>query len=95
MADPILAWTQSKQKQIAAFLRELVECESPTDDPAAVTRFTDLFRDRVQDIGAVRIIKATPPYGPHLQCEFDLPGGRSRVRSWRWATPIPCIRWDR
>ena len=63
---------------MVAFLRELVECESPTDAPAAVARFTELFRDRVQDIGKVQIVKATAPYGPHLQCEFDLPGGRKQ-----------------
>jgi hypothetical protein len=35
VADPILTWTQSKQNEIIAFLREMVECESPSDDPVA------------------------------------------------------------
>ena len=73
MPDPILQWTQSKQKEIVAFLRELVECESPSDDPAAISRFTELFADRVSDLGKIRIHKGGKQ-GPHLQCEFTLPG---------------------
>jgi len=33
----------SKQDRMIAFLREMVECESPSDSPAAVDRFVDLF----------------------------------------------------
>ena len=74
MADSILGWTQSKQKDIIAFLREMVECESPSDDPAAIARFVEMFRERVGDIANVRIVKADSGYGPHLQCELSLPG---------------------
>ena len=74
MADPILTWTQSKQNEIIAFLGEMVECESPSDDPAAIGRFVELFRERIADIGKVRTVKAGSGYGPHLQCEFALPG---------------------
>jgi glutamate carboxypeptidase len=78
VADPILTWAQSKQNEIIAFLRELVECESPSDHPAAIAQFVALFQSRVQDLGRVKVIKATPPYGPHLQCEIDLPGPRKK-----------------
>ena len=74
MADRVLTWTRSKQNEIVAFLRELVECESPSDDPAAITRFTDLFRERVRDLGNVEVIPTNLAYGPHLQCEINLPG---------------------
>ncbi len=77
MPDPILQWTQSKQKEIVAFLRELVECESPSDDPAAISRFTELFADRVSDLGKIRIHKGGKQ-GPHLQCEFTLPGRKKQ-----------------
>ena len=73
MQDQILKWTQSKQKEIIAFLRELVECESPSDDPAAITRFIELFADRVSGFGRIKRHKGGE-YGPHLQCEFALPG---------------------
>jgi glutamate carboxypeptidase len=75
--DQILTWSQSKQKDIIAFLREMVECESPSDDPAAITRFTDLFADHVADLGRVKAHKGGD-CGPHLQCEFELPGKRKQ-----------------
>jgi glutamate carboxypeptidase len=73
MDDPVLAYTRSKQGEIIEFLRTLVECESPSDDPSAVTRFADLFESRVSDIASIRRFTATG-FGPHLQCEFKLPG---------------------
>lgn len=54
--------------KIVSFIRELVECESPSDDPAALARFTSLFADRAGDIANCRMV------GTHLQCEFNLPG---------------------
>jgi glutamate carboxypeptidase len=74
--DQILTWAQSKQNEIISFLREMVECESPSDDSAAVARFTELFADRVSDLGRVKLHKPGGLYGPHLQCEILLPGRR-------------------
>lgn len=68
--DPVLAYTRSKQPEIIAFLRDMVECESPSDDPAAIARFIALFESRVGGIARVRRVKT------HLQCEFKLPGKR-------------------
>ena len=59
-------------QNIVSFIRELVECESPSDDPQALARFTSLFADRVADIATCRRV------GTHLQCEFKLPGPRRR-----------------
>lgn len=75
MPDPILLWAQSKQKEIVTFLRELVLCESPSDDPDSIERFAQIIEDHVRDIGRIRFHKGGV-YGPHLQCEFDLPGDR-------------------
>jgi glutamate carboxypeptidase len=71
--DALLRWAHEQQNALISFVRELVECESPSDDPAAVTRFTDLFAARISDIARVRQIKADG-FGPHLMCEFALPG---------------------
>ena len=71
--DPVLAYARSKQQEIIGFLREMVECESPSDDPAAISKFADLFESRVSDIAKIRRVKAKN-FGPHLQCEFKLPG---------------------
>lgn len=76
-ADPLLRWTRSKQKELIVFLRELVECESPSDNPAAVGRFCELFAERVKDIGKTKLIRGGK-YGPHLQFEFNLPGPRKK-----------------
>ena len=72
--DQLLALAESKQKEIVTFIRELVECESPSDDPAAVARYVDLVASRVSDIAKTKIVKGGAGYGPHILCEFKLPG---------------------
>ncbi len=57
-----------------ALVRDLVECESPSDEPAAVARFTELVAAKVAGRARVRILPGGR-FGPHVQCEFDLPGG--------------------
>jgi len=52
-------------------IRELVECESPSDDPASLKRFADLFAVHVSDIARVKTYS-----GGHLRCEFTLPGAK-------------------
>jgi glutamate carboxypeptidase len=69
--DKTLAWARSQRRHIIGFIRELVECESPSDDPAALSRIGDLIADRLATLAKVRKIR-----GGHLQCEFQLPGAR-------------------
>lgn len=76
--DPILYYAREQQPELAAFLRAMVECESPSDDPYSVTRFVDLFADSVSDIAVCRRVSGGMKYGPHLQCEFRLPGPTRR-----------------
>ena len=73
--DPVLAHVQAQQPQLVKFLRALVECESPSDDAAAVNRCADLFADSVADIATVKRVKGGN-YGRHLICDFTLPGKR-------------------
>ncbi len=73
--DPILSHVQAQQPALVAFLRQLVECESPSDDAAAVNRCADLFADSVADIAKVKSF-AGGRYGKHLLCNFALPGKR-------------------
>jgi len=51
----------------------MVECESPSDDPAAVNRFVDLVADTVS---AYAKVKTRPggKFGKLLFCEMTLPG---------------------
>jgi glutamate carboxypeptidase len=74
MADQILAWARDKQNEFIAFLRELVECESPSDDAAAVGRLVELLQSRLTPLGRPKVFTGKDGYGPHLLCEFDLPG---------------------
>jgi len=71
--DPLLEYAKVKQAETIAFLRELVECESPSDDPVGVSRFVELFADRVGPIAKISRFSGDP-FGPHLRCEFQLPG---------------------
>jgi glutamate carboxypeptidase len=65
---------RNRQADIVVLCRELVECESPSDDPRAVARFADLIAARLEGLASVRRLPGGR-FGPHLRCEFDLPGG--------------------
>lgn len=74
MIDPVLAWAQAHKAAIIAQIQELVECESPSDDPVAVARFVNLIGERSVDIASVRTAAGTGGVGPHAQLEFKLAG---------------------
>jgi glutamate carboxypeptidase len=67
--DQLLSYAKRKQKDIVALIREMVECESPSDSPEAIRRFTDLFTSKIADIAVCKRVA-----GGHLQCTFRLPG---------------------
>ncbi|MDX1979151.1 MAG: M20 family metallopeptidase [Bryobacteraceae bacterium] len=73
--DDILAYARSKQDDIITFLRQLVECESPSDNPAAVNRFVDLVASRSAGLANVRTFPGGR-FGKHVQLEFLLPGDK-------------------
>lgn len=75
--DSLLRYTRSRQSETIDLVRRFVECESPSDDAAAVNRFVDLFAANVKDIARVRTYSGGA-YGRNLQCEFNLPGGRKQ-----------------
>lgn len=72
---PFLAFAQAKQPSIVALIRELVECESPTDNSQAVNRFVDLLANRLDDANTVRRLPGGQ-YGEHLRCEFRFKGAK-------------------
>ncbi len=71
--ESILSYLAGRHAEMVALCRELVECESPSGDAGAVQRFVDLVSDKVADVATVRRLPGGK-FGPHLQCEFDLPG---------------------
>jgi glutamate carboxypeptidase len=71
--DHFLSYTQAKQTEIISLIRRLVECESPSDEPAAVNRFVELVADTVSGVAKVKTFSGGD-FGRHLRCEFALPG---------------------
>jgi glutamate carboxypeptidase len=65
----ILSWAQSQQTAYTLMLRQLVECESPSDDPAAVNRFVDLLSDLTAPHAKLKTVSGGK-FGKHLLCEF-------------------------
>jgi len=75
--DSILFEARSRQKQIVALIREMVECESPSCDPAAVNRFVDLLADVAPSFARIKTFPGGR-FGRHVVCEFDLPGKKKQ-----------------
>jgi len=72
--DPILAYLAARERPIAALIRQFVECESPSDNPAAVNRFLELVSDTVAPMARVKAHRGGK-FGNHLVCQVRLPGG--------------------
>jgi glutamate carboxypeptidase len=75
--DPILSHIRARQEGIVALIRQFVECESPSDNPAAVNRFVELIADAVAPCARAKTV-AGGKFGKHLVCAMQLPGGRKR-----------------
>jgi glutamate carboxypeptidase len=76
--DPILAHIRKNQQDLIALIGRLVECESPSDDPAAVNRFVDLIAAEAAPFAKIRPVNGGPGYGRHLLVEFRLPGRKKQ-----------------
>jgi glutamate carboxypeptidase len=74
-AGRILDHVRGRQSAIVAFIRELVECESPTDTPEAVNRCIDLIADAAAPFVRAKTVPGGR-FGKHLLCEMQLPGRR-------------------
>jgi glutamate carboxypeptidase len=75
--DSCLSYAQAHLREIIDLIRSMVECESPSDDRAAVDRFVELISDTVSPMAKVKAVSGGA-FGKHLVCEFDLPGKRKR-----------------
>ena len=71
--DPILSFLATQERAVTALIRQFVECESPSDDPAAVNRFVELVSDSAAPMARVKT-HAGGKFGRHLTCEVQLPG---------------------
>ncbi len=71
--DALLRYAREKQPDIVALIRLLVECESPSDDAAALDRFVSLMSDVLAPLGKIRTFRRG-----HMRVEF--PAHRSKRR---------------
>jgi glutamate carboxypeptidase len=71
--DSLLSYVQAQESRIIALIRKFVECESPSDDPAAVNRFVELVSDTLAPFAKVKTI-AGHRFGRQMICEMSLPG---------------------
>jgi glutamate carboxypeptidase len=71
--DSILSYVQTRQSEITALIRDFVECESPSDTPAAVNRFVELVSDTVTLMSRVKTFPGGK-FGRHAVYEMALPG---------------------
>jgi glutamate carboxypeptidase len=75
--DSTLSYLRARQSEMTALIRSFVECESPSDTPAAVNRFVELISDTVAPFAKVKATSGGA-YGRQLVCEMSLPGRRKQ-----------------
>ncbi|MBM3775746.1 MAG: M20 family peptidase, partial [Acidobacteria bacterium] len=56
--DSLFDYATRNRGAIVALIQEMVECESPSDDPAAVRRFADLVASRLAPMASTLITPA-------------------------------------
>ncbi|MBV9759940.1 MAG: M20 family metallopeptidase [Acidobacteriaceae bacterium] len=74
---PYLSYATATQPKIVGLIRDMVECESPSDSPRDVNRLVDLMIEHTRDIAKAKTI-APDGFGKHLRLEFDLPGQKKK-----------------
>jgi glutamate carboxypeptidase len=76
----LLRYAKTQESEIVSLIGELVECESPSDDKAAVNRFVSLVAERTRDIAKPPKRHRAGAFGDHARVEFVLPGARKEGR---------------
>jgi glutamate carboxypeptidase len=75
--DSILSFARAHEAEMAATIGRFVECESPSGDAAAVSRFVELVSDTVAPFAKVKT-HSGGRFGPLMVAEMQLPGRRKR-----------------
>ena len=71
--DSILSFARAHAAEMTATIQRFVECESPSDDAAAVSRFVELVSDTAAPFAKVKTYPGGK-FGPILVAEMQLPG---------------------
>jgi glutamate carboxypeptidase len=75
--NDILTYARAMQKPLKLLLQEMVECESPSGDAAAINRMVDLLAAHCADIARVKTFPGGR-FGRIARIEFKLPGPRKK-----------------
>jgi glutamate carboxypeptidase len=73
-ASGILSWVRRNQPELIRLIQKFVECESPSDAPAAIGRFQDLLAESLSKIATVRRTREGA-----LICKFHFPKKRTQI----------------
>src|SRR6266568_1046530 len=76
--DPMQVRAEGQREELIVLLREMVECESPSDDAASVNRFQDLLAARSAGLARPGFKKSAGAFARNLRLDFELPGPRRR-----------------
>jgi glutamate carboxypeptidase len=76
--DSIQRWAEDRREDLIALLKELVECESPSNEAASVDRFQELLAARSAGLAKPKLVKSAGGYGRNLLLDFELPGPRRK-----------------
>ncbi len=71
----LLDYLRSRQQDLVDLTSEMVKCESPSGDAAALARMAEFVADRVAGMAKTHRLR-----GGHLLCEFQLPGKGQKGR---------------
>ncbi|MGH9652978.1 MAG: M20 family metallopeptidase [Bryobacteraceae bacterium] len=74
---PYRRYATEKQIEIVRLIREMVECESPSETPQAINRMAEVLVERTSDIATAERIEAKG-FGDHVRVEFD-GGGEGQI----------------
>ena len=72
-AMEMLEAARAAQPQIIRLIREMAECESPSNDAASVNRFVELLSDHLAGEARVKTFPGGK-FGRHFRAEISLPG---------------------
>lgn len=75
---PFLDYARSKQRDVISLIRQMVECESPTDDRASVNRFVELMADHLAPVADLERLPGGR-FGDHLRCRFHGTGDDGQI----------------
>jgi glutamate carboxypeptidase len=77
-----IRYATEKQAEIVQLIKEMAECESPSDSPAEVNQFINLVVERTKDIAVPQTIPSER-YGKHLRLEFKPAGPEKKGTDFR------------